>query len=108
MDKNELLKICRYYHGENKDPFRDNDRSMLWMYEKSWVMSCLKDKNDKTIRDYIDEYVTIGLATFRVLDGVPTSLKALLFNRYARMYQSLADASEPFKKFYEKYYPESE
>jgi hypothetical protein len=53
----------------------------------------------------LDEYVAVGLSDFENADGVPITLKSLLFNRYAQgNMSSLADCVEPFKKFYKQYY----
>lgn len=61
------------------------------------------DRNDG-LAFGLDEYVGCGLKDFQKGDRCPIELKALLFNRYARKCYSLADAVEPFKEFYQKYY----
>lgn len=103
--KNSLLKYCRYYKGESSNPYegKDRDKAMLWFYEMGWVKNAERGMTPVT-SDVIDEYKTCGLQTFHSDDGVPLSLKALLFNRYAKTEQSLKDAVEPFRKFYEKFY----
>jgi hypothetical protein len=101
-DMKELLKMCRYYKGEEHNPFRDQNRSMLWFYERAWIYE--KQNNSNNLSLAIEEYIRIGLGLFEQFDDVPLSLKALLFNRYAKTSQSLLDAVEPFKKFYKEYY----
>lgn len=74
------LSYCRYYHGERVNPFVgiSQNKTMLWFYD--------------------------GLSDFCEGDGIPLSLKALLFNRYSKNAYSLRSAAKPFKIFYLKYY----
>ena len=37
MDKSEMLKYCKYYHGEDKNPYDDNDKGRFWFGEKMWT-----------------------------------------------------------------------
>ena len=102
MDKKDLLKFCRYYKGEDDCPFKEQNKTMLWFYERAWMFDMLRDSDN--LSTCIDEYIRFGLGLFEQFDDVPLSLKALLFNRYARTSQSMAEAVEPFKKFYKEYY----
>ena len=107
MKIEDLLKHCRYYHGEKKNPYegKDQNKAMLWEYEEIWMHEYHRDTPACDFFDeMLDEYDAAGLSDFRADDGVPVTLKALLFNRYAKTANSMADAVEPFKKFYEKYY----
>lgn len=103
--KSELLKQCRYYRGEKENPFegKDPDKAMLWGYERGWVSDWARGRTDG-YDEMINDYVRVGLGRFEPMDGIPVSLKALLFNRYAKMEQSLLDAVEPFKEFFREYY----
>ena len=60
--------------------------------------------SDDIIDELISEYIGVGLDSFAQFDGIPLTLKALLFNRYAKGCQSLSDAKEAFMAFYDKYY----
>lgn len=104
MNKDNLLKFCKYYKGEENDPFEgsDQNKSMLWFYERAWVHEMSNDSKDLSI--YIEEYIRHGLRTFELFNNIPLTLKALLFNRFARTFQSMAEAVEPFKTFYIEYY----
>lgn len=102
MDKKELLKFCRYYKGEDDCHFKEQNKSMLWFYERAWVYEMSNDSKDLYI--YIEEYIRHGLRTFEMFNNIPLTLKALLFNRFARTFQSMAEAVEPFKTFYIEYY----
>lgn len=105
MNKNELLKFCRFYKGEEDNPFEgiDQNKAMLWFYERSWFSTWLH-KNGQRFDEMIADYVECGLAPFESKDGIPVTLKALLFNRYAQTAQSQRQAVEPFKAFFLKYY----
>ncbi|MBN1180809.1 MAG: hypothetical protein JXB49_00880 [Bacteroidales bacterium] len=71
--------------------------STIWYYEQMWVeREDLRDKNDMNIRDYIN----IGLENFSKDDGVPISLKALLFNRYSHWTGGYGNDVEDFKEWY--------
>ena len=80
---------------------------MLWMYEKDWLLSMLKGYNDRDkpsiLDSYLNEYSLAGLSQFEAQDSIPVTLKALLFNRYAKQSHSLISAAEGFKEFYKKY-----
>lgn len=99
----EFLKVCRYYKGEEDCPFNDQDRSMLWFYERSWVLDMENDRFEKSL---IGDYIYVGLSGFANNDNTPLTLKALLFNRFCKGVYSMADAVEPFKNMYLKFYGE--
>lgn len=88
----------RYFKGERENPFEDvdQDKAMLWFYEK-----CYSDVGDE--RGLIAEY-RCYVKEFREDDGVPEGYKALLFNRYMRTAYSVSDEIPAFKAFYEKWY----
>lgn len=102
MNKSDLLTLCHYYKGEENDPFRDQNKSMLWFYERAWVFDTQNNSNKLSYTS--EEYIRLGLGQFEQFDDIPLSLKALLFNRYARTCYSIAEAVEPFKRFYKEYY----
>ena len=102
MNKKDLLKFCRYYKGEEHNPFRDQNKSMLWFYERAWIYDMLNDNN--SLSSTIDDYIRVGLGLFEQFDKIPLTLKALLFNRYAMTSNSIEEAVEPFKRFYKEYY----
>lgn len=96
--KNGLINYCRYYKGEKDCPF-DDTRGTLWNYERSWCE--MQAKNDAKIDDLVLDYNLYGLSGFEPYDGVPISLKALLFNRFASWIS--ADVAE-FKRWYNDIY----
>ncbi len=99
----------KYYKSEQTNPYegRDQNKAMLWFYERCYKLTIVNAKyNDNPFEEYISDYIRSGLGYFEYSDGVPITLKAYLFNRYAKGSQSLAEAVEPFKKFYMEYYKE--
>lgn len=112
MNKDDLLKFCRYYHGENENPFRPVDKSLLWDYERKWVemtQSSLSKNRDSestdVFGDMLDDYVNAGLAQFESHDDTPATLKALIFNRFCYWNSgSMRDCVPGFKQFYKKNY----
>lgn len=103
MENKELLKFCRYYKGGKINPYigKDQNKAMFWEYERYWV---LQSKKDGAFSEALTDYVNNDLDQFNFNDGVPVTLKAVLFNRYAQTAYSLRDAVEPFKEFYKKEY----
>ena len=101
MNKDELLKFCRYYKGQKTNPYTDSDKAMLWDYERKWIVDL---SNDYDFSDYLSEYISVGLRDFSMFDDGPITLKAVLFNRYAKNAYSIKDAVPGFKEFYQKYY----
>lgn len=110
MDEKELIQICRFYKGENENPFEgknidNHNAAALWFYERHWVKWILSNpENRHQLGIYVDDYNRCGLEDFEKDDGTPLSLKALLFNRFAKGSQSEADAVEDFKEFYKNEY----
>lgn len=116
--KQFLISKCHYYKGEKENPFSEaartdsvaQNKAMLWFYEQYWVNGNLhsyeKGEPDPTLSEYFSDYIYIPeLRDFEADDGVPPSLKALIFNRYAKQSGGgLTDAIGDFKEFYRKYY----
>ena len=102
MTRDDLIKQCRYYKGEEECPFDgiDQDKTAFWSYEYIWV--------NKFKGDYIDEqmiqssylaFPPVAMANRGEFSSVPVSLQLLLFNRYMHWlggYQSLEDDVESF------------
>lgn len=107
MTEQDLIHYCRYYKGENECPYSDNSKSMLWDTERSWVFDSIAIISSTGEGDFgteLNEYLAYGLENFKNMDETPITLKARLFNRYAKTAYSMRDAVEPFKNFYRKYY----
>ncbi len=106
LNREELINLCRYYKGEEENPYerKDNNKAMLWFYEQGWVIDTLRhgEEGGSCLEEYATDYISAGMVEFRRDDMIPMSLKALLFNRYMR--GSMDGNTEPFKKFFNKYY----
>lgn len=97
MQENDLLPFCRYYKGEKENPY-DGTKGCLWEYERVWINHYINEDIDYSYR-LMTEYLDAGLSDFNNKDGVPITLKALLFNRYEHWNQCGG-----FEEWYNKYY----
>lgn len=102
---NELIKKCRYYKGEKKCPssLEKKGLSNIWYYEQIWIeREDLRDENSTNTK----EYISLGLEGFNADDGVPISLKALLFNRHSHWTDGYGIESDEnnFKEWYFNFY----
>lgn len=105
--REKLIYLCRYYHGQEKNPYEGKNPELesLWFYESSWVTHMehgIDSEYAETLGEYLIEYINAGLRNFRDTDQIPISLKAFIFNRFMR--GSMDGDTEPFKKFFNKYY----
>ena len=102
MNKEDLIKFCRYFKGE-AEPSKETN-VLFWEYEKVWVELSENPKEDsenvKMVSDWLDDYLRAGLSLFKNDDGVPITLKALLFNRYTHWTQT----NDGFKEWYTNQY----
>lgn len=105
-DREKLMELCRYYKGEKENPYKgEQNKACLWSYERAWLLEFAKPQS-RLLMSYLSQYTAVGLTCFSSHDNVPITLKALLFNRYARTQYSDYEAVESFKRFYNKYYVE--
>ena len=103
MDRDTAIKKCRYYGGEEECPEALKEfpaGEFLWFYEMKWVQFLLQGE----VLDWdVQEYNAYGMADFSLEDGVPVSLKALLFNRfYKDGYVEFGGAR--FRRWYQEIY----
>lgn len=101
MDKKDALpSFCRFYKCEEKCPFTDADKQIFWLCEKWWMeqTKLANDTGSERISPLVYEYMNAGLSQFEKYDGVPITLKAVLFNRYCK-YMERRDI-QGFKEIY--------
>lgn len=130
MDMGNSLSKCKYFKGEKENPYmmmlkeaelenpvqtppesmrvyynipddeveKLSNAATCWFYESKWI-EFTDNKNDM-LDLYLDEYASVGLNSFEHLDGIPITLKALLFNRFAKGYYARIFAVSDFKKWY--------
>ena len=102
-DREKLMECCKYYKGEKENPYKEEqNKACLWSYERAWLLE-FANPQSRLLISYLRQYTAVGLTGFSTDDNVPITLKALLFNRYARTHYSSYEAAESFKKFYNKY-----
>lgn len=92
-----FIELCRYFKGEEQNPYdgKDQNKAMFWEYERYWVLE--SSKREPNFSDMLTEYLNNDLLNFCFSDGVPTTLKSLLFNRYQKWNMSGVNG---FKDFY--------
>ena len=100
----KLIEDCVFYKGEEECPEQVAaliGGKQIWFYEKRWVeMSLQGESFDREI----EEYNAYGMSDFSVDDGIPVSLKALLYNRYYYMSGTLERGGSAFREWYNNYY----
>ena len=105
--KDFLIDLCRYYDG-SADNENTGDNGMFFDIEKMWVR-LTADKNDKVLPSMLEDYLSVGLREFELNDDTPTTLKALLFNAFAKRFSgSATQAATEFKKFYLERYTQQQ
>ena len=96
MNKEDLIKKCRYFNGSTSD----NDNIFAY-YESCWVKTMLE--NPQSLVGNVREYKFFGLEDFSPDDGVPIGIKAILFNRFMH-WQGGYGTEESFKSWYVELY----
>lgn len=107
MNTNPLYTFTRYYKGPGTEPTDNgNTKTLIWEYEKLWA----EDEGERSDdHPRMKEYVKDVLPLFDEDDGIPNSLKALLYNRYTHWVggYALADDVRKFREFlYSHYRPD--
>lgn len=92
-----LMDHCRYYKGEKECPYT-MDEAIAWGAEKFYVENF---REGSIIFDFLSEYQRMELSSFQMLDGVPLTLKAVLYNRFEHYNEA---GPEEFKKWYMRVY----
>lgn len=100
MTKNEttsnLLSCCKYYKGNESEQPKDGAPLICWNTEKAWINRTLENHEDDIFG--LNSYIEAGLQNFQQYDGVPITLKALLFSFYSKISERID--IEAFKRFY--------
>ena len=100
----ELIEHCLFYNGEDECPNEVEAMiggKQIWFYEKRWVEMTLQGES---FEQEIEEYNAYGMSDFSVDDGIPISLKALLYNRFYYMSGTLERGGKAFREWYSNYY----
>ncbi|WP_314791417.1 hypothetical protein [Tannerella forsythia] len=90
------------YHGLKEEDLNKLLFSVnFWEYERYWVD--FQQNNRELLKNEEGEYRRFVLPHFALDDGVPLSLKAILFNRFAHWHSGYGDVIQEFKKWYANY-----
>lgn len=102
MNNDQLLKSCRYYKGEEQNPFiaSDSDYALLWTLEKAWVSEAESGKTSVLLIEYCDN-LRHDIPEWANDKVAPFSLKGLLYDRYTHF----GGGVDGFKFFFKKFYP---
>lgn len=99
--KKYLIQECRYYNGEDEDPFDEEpDASTAWRYEQWYVENYPKPDEKSHFKELVSYYCSI-FGDFESGDGTPVELKALFWNRYEHW---ISCEPESFKEWYRRHY----
>lgn len=89
------LKHC-FYYGKNVP--EDCGAHVGHMYEEYWVK--FHFNNDEYLLNETIHYIREGLGDFHADDGVPISMKAILFNRFCHW--GYGETPDTFRRWYER------
>ena len=100
----DLIKVCRYYKGEDKCPFDnskgDNTPFMLWHGERAFVYMTIDNQSTSKMLKTYNYYVGDKLKC----DVYERYYNAVLFNMYCKTVWSTESAVTGFIKFNKQYY----
>lgn len=102
MDTLEKFSHCRFFDGGKRCPYASNFERRLWEYERHWV-----ETPDEDLADEVSSYRRFGLRDFSSGDGVPETLKALLWGRFIHwggIGVEQSPSPEAFKRWYRERY----
>lgn len=93
-----LISLCQRYKGQKENP---DPQDSVWRYERFWVEETMKDNPD--FSQLLNDYLLAGLLEFNTYDDTPSTLKAVLYNRFMQQADGMASA-EDFKRWYNTFY----
>jgi len=97
--REEYITKCRYYDGTE-----DSVYTKRWAdYERVWVEWHFSEEGIDELKRLVKAYKAFGLEHFNTDDGIPMSLKALLWSRF--MHWGCGDETpESFADWWEQAY----
>lgn len=103
LERTELINFCRYYKGEDENPFTSGVPYYLWITEREWVERAISDARNEMYCEesslILDAYRKAGLIDFEKDDGIWLGLKATLY-RLAQHWSEGMVTFEEWNKFY--------
>ena len=103
-----LLDSCKFYKGEEDCPFKPkygDNRAAVWYCEQSWAQD-MEQIGEDAFKHDLEDYKGYDVGKGLPDDGRPETLKARIFERYAKGAYSMADAASEFLDFYTEVYGE--
>ena len=94
MNKEDLIKQCRYYSGEETCPFSDSEMSWFWDMERVYV-SC-----NGNFTGEMEIYQNLNGRTFK---GIPYNLLMVMFTSWAKYVTDIANNLDKFYNLMELY-----
>lgn len=101
----KLLKVCKYYKGEQQCPYKateDNARFMLWYGERAFVASMEKTNRTELVTQCTEYQFHVGKQL--PAEGYQLQRNAVLFSMYCKSSYSAADAVAGFVKLMQEHY----
>ncbi len=94
MKKEDLIKQCRYYSGEETCPFNEDNMEWFWDMERVYV-SC-----NGNFTGEMEIYQNLNGRTFK---GIPYNLLMVMFTSWAKYVTDLANNLDKFYNLMELY-----
>ncbi len=76
MTREEKLKYCRYYKGEDNCPYKDQNEHMFWFLEQLWT-----EQDEEFKKTVCENYKCCNGKSFK---GVPYDLIATIFTSWGK------------------------
>jgi hypothetical protein len=94
MKKEDLIKQCRYYSGEETCPFNEDNMEWFWDMERVYV-SC-----NGNFTGEMEIYQNLNGRTFK---GIPYNLLMVMFTSWAKYVTDIANNLDKFYNLMELY-----
>lgn len=95
MDKKDLIKQCRYYHGEDECPYTDYS-NIVWF----WDMERVYVNNNGKFEGERDVYKAIRGKEY---PGVPFNLLMVMFTSWGKYTYDIKESIGEFYKLVDEY-----
>lgn len=101
--KPKLIAQCRYYNGEEENPYKNTDFEMIWSYESCWVERLSESyQNAQQLYWHLGQYP--GMIELAKKYKIPRSLLGLFINRYEYWHSMGEVYIDGFKDWVESVY----
>jgi hypothetical protein len=94
VNKEDLIKQCRYYNGQDDNPFTDGEIAWFWDMERVYVAHH---------GNFIGEAETYKRIHGRKYMGIPYNLLMVMFTSWAKYATNIEESIEGFYSLMELY-----